>query len=1029
MCCKSQVKFVHKKDSEEDGDQFADARNDFAFLMSCDVHDVSHNDDDSDTFVDAHGDVCLDANGDKIYFDSEDDDDDEYYDAQDDHTHCTLADAQVGHTHCTQADAQVGRTHGTQADVVDDVRGYENSFAFSSAHSAYPESVDLNVGTVPLSAVIESGASINILDQETWEMLKKKNIKCTSQKTSGRKLFAYGHEKPLSVLGTFQAEVDLFVVRHEQNRQRCEFVVISEKCITLLGKESAEKLNVLRVGLPNDVHTCSVTEKPENKAEFSDLFKGLGKLKNKQIKLHVEKDVKPVVQKARRIPFSLRQKVEKKIEELEALDIIERADGPTSFVSPIVVVPKPNGDVRLSVDMRQANEGIQRECFPIPTVEETLIEMNASKVFSKLDLNMGFHQIELDEASRPITTFTTHAGLFRYKRLMFGVSSAPEIYQYTIQQVLKDCPGCKNMTDDIIIYADSVEEHDRRLEKVLTTLKENGLTLNKDKCLHRMDQLQFMGFLLSEKGIGPSSEKVRNAERPKSASEVRSFLGLVNFNARFIPDLATKSEALRRLTRKDHSFKWGAEQEKAFQRLKDDLAKATELAYFDPQAPTKVIADASPVGLGAVLIQTQEGVLELKEKISECEEGKDFEINASVVESLFTKLNVKKAAVPDSISGKLLKVCASQLCSVFANLFNWSLRECCVPSVWKNSVICPILKKKNPSSLNDYRPVALTSIVMKCFEKLILRCLLTFTSEHLDPLQFAYKPHRGTDDAILTILHNAFLHFDKAGSNVRILFIDFSSAFNTIQPHLLALKLLHLDVNPKLILWIVNFLLPRTQSVCFQNSISSKSHTCIGAPQGTVLSPALFTLYTNDCQGITKTPIVKYSDDTAIEDLSNSDSVYFSEVHKFSAWCKESYLDLNIVKTKEMVVDFRKNPPPVPELIIDDVAVERVAEYRYLGTVLDNNLTFDRNVDTVVHNKCHSLIYCLQKLRNIGVASDILEMYYHACIRSVLTLSFMCWYGSLGVHGKKVLNDVVNVCSKVVEKKQACVCKICTKDY
>ena len=246
-------------------------------------------------------------------------------------------------------------------------------------------------------------------------------------------------------------------------------------------------------------------------------------------------------------------------------------------------------------------------------------------------------------------------------------------------------------------------------------------------------------------------------------------------------------------------------------------------------------------------------VLELKEKISECEEGKDFEINASVVESLFTKLNVKKAAGPDSISGKLLKVCASQLCSVFANLFNWSLRECCVPSVWKNSVICPVPKKKNPSSLNDYRPVALTSIVMKCFEKLVLRRLLTFTNEHLDPLQFAYKPHRGTDDAFLTVLHNAFLHLDKAGSYVRMLFIDFSSAFNTIQPHLLALKLLHLDVNPKLILWIVNFLLHRSQSVRFQNSISSQRHTSTGAPQGTVLSPALFTLYTNDCQGTTKT--------------------------------------------------------------------------------------------------------------------------------------------------------------------------------
>ena len=134
------------------------------------------------------GDVCSDANHDEIYFDSEDGNDDEYYDAQDDHTHFT------------QADAQVGRTPGTQADVVDDIQGYENNFAFNIAHSAYLESVDLNVGAVPLSAIIDSGASINILDQETWEMLKKKNIKCTSQKTNRRKLFAYGHSREMDGL-------------------------------------------------------------------------------------------------------------------------------------------------------------------------------------------------------------------------------------------------------------------------------------------------------------------------------------------------------------------------------------------------------------------------------------------------------------------------------------------------------------------------------------------------------------------------------------------------------------------------------------------------------------------------------------------------------------------------------------------------------------------------------------------------------------------------------------------------------------
>ena len=156
----------------------------------------------------------------------------------------------------------------------------------------------------------------------------------------------------------------------------------------------------------------------------------------------------------------------------------------------------------------------------------------------------------------------------------------------------------------------------------------------------------------------------------------------------------------------------------------------------------------------------------------------------------------------------------------------------------------------------------------------------------------------------------------------------------------------------------------------------------------------------------------------------------FSEVDKFSAWCKENYLDLNVGKTKKMVLDFRKKtlhpPPPVPDLIIDDVAVESVDEYRYMGTVLDNNLTFHSNVDSI-HKKCQSRIYCLQKLRNIGVASDILEMYYRTCIESVLAVSFTCWYGSLGVRGKKVLNDVVNVCSKVVGNRQACMQNLCER--
>ena len=199
---------------------------------------------------------------------------------------------------------------------------------------------------------------------------------------------------------------------------------------------------------------------------------------------------------------------------------------------------------------------------------------------------------------------------------------------------------------------------------------------------------------------------------------------------------------------------------------------------------------------------------ELQEKMVD---DVDFEMEAKIVEGIFLKLNTRKAIGPDNICGRLLKSCASQLSVVFSPLYTWSLKENTIPFTWKSSVICPVPKKQNPC-LNDYRPITLTSIVMKCFERIILHQLMKRTKPHLDQYQFAYNHNRSTKDATLTLLHNAYTHLEKPGSFLWILFIDFSSAFNTIQPHLVVSKLLKLDVNPRLILWIVNFLVNRSQT-------------------------------------------------------------------------------------------------------------------------------------------------------------------------------------------------------------------------
>ena len=254
-----------------------------------------------------------------------------------------------------------------------------------------------------------------------------------------KKLYAYGDQK-LEVVGQFKSELAV-----EETKVLTHLVVV-KRGWCLVGYSTATGLGILQVGpVPNPVaESCNTVRCPfveSLKAKFPGVFSGVGRLKNYQLKLHIDPQVTPVVQKMRRIPFSLKDKVTAKVNELLENDIIERVEGPTTWISPVVVAPKPSGDIRLCVDMRRANEAIIRERLPIPTVDEVLESLNGSTVFSKLDLRWGFHQIELEPNSRDITSFATDDGIFRYKRLSFGVNAAPEKYQHIITQTMAGLKG------------------------------------------------------------------------------------------------------------------------------------------------------------------------------------------------------------------------------------------------------------------------------------------------------------------------------------------------------------------------------------------------------------------------------------------------------------------------------------------------------------------------------------------------------------------------------------------------------------
>ena len=484
------------------------------------------------------------------------------------------------------------------------------AFVITSA-SAEPDKsgmLEFNIGgggVSSLKMLVDSGASTNIIDKGTWEDLKSKRICCDSHKAKV-KSHAYASNKPLNVLGAFECEIQAGGTCTQAN-----FIVVDGYGVPLLGRDTAMQLNVLKIGY--DIAAVTESHKLIEQM-YPDACSGVGKLADKQVHVHQKPvtEVKPVACHRSPTPFHLREKVERKTDELMKLDIIERADDyPTPWVNRTVVVPKPGtDDVRLCLDMREANKAVERTRYPIKTVDEILQNLNGSKVFSKIDLKWGYHQLELDPESRGITTFATHNGLFRYKRLIFGITSASEIYQCEIERVLAGIKGADNISDDIIVHGEDQASHDKALHAVMRRISDNGLTVNLEKCKFHMKELEFFGMLLSEKGIGPTESRVEdilNARGPENISEVRSFLGLATYASRFIPGFATITDPLRKLLLQDAKFQFGKEQKNAFTTIKNRLAHAARLAYFDKKATTKVIADASPVGLGAVLIQMQNG--------------------------------------------------------------------------------------------------------------------------------------------------------------------------------------------------------------------------------------------------------------------------------------------------------------------------------------------------------------------------------------------------------------------------------------
>jgi transposase InsO family protein len=335
-------------------------------------------------------------------------------------------------------------------------------------------------------------------------------------------------------------------------------------------------------------------------------------------------DSPPIAFSPRRIPVALEEKVDKLVEELLLNDIIRPSESPWN--APIVIVAKKDGDIRMCVDYRKLNAVTKRAVYPIPATQQLLDCLSGSQYFSTLDLSQGYHQIPVAEDDIPKTAFATRKGQFEYKRMPFGLTTAPATFQRLMHIVLKNenWEKCLIYLDDILIFGRSVEEHLERLKAVLQRIREAGLKLSPSKCFFMQKEVTYLGHIITSTGIRTDPkkiDKVKEWPHPKTVKQLRSFLGFCGYYRRFIKDYAEIVRPLESLSAEicsgldtnkrrsqDITFKWLDAHESAFTSLKLALTTAPVLSYPNETGKFILDTDASNTGLGAVLSQIQNGV-------------------------------------------------------------------------------------------------------------------------------------------------------------------------------------------------------------------------------------------------------------------------------------------------------------------------------------------------------------------------------------------------------------------------------------
>ena len=366
------------------------------------------------------------------------------------------------------------------------------------------------------------------------------------------------------------------------------FKVVDNALPAILGLASCEEL-----GLINRVQSVSVNSDHVT----PEVFKGLGCLKNFVYVIDLIDTPSFKIIPARRIPYATRDAVKTELDRMVNLEVIKPISEPTPAVSPMVIVRKNNGKLRICMDPTELNKNNKRRHYPMKTVEEIAAKIGKSKFFTKLDCSSGFWQIRVSERTQKYLTFSTPWGRYSCLRIPFGISSAPEVFTEAMNELTKGLENVECAMDDLFIHAESQEQLNKYTQKLIERIQSAGLTLNKEKCVFSVTSLRFLGHIFCQDGIKIDPEKNEAIHRLSVRTDKKKLmrlLGMVTYLNKFIPNLSIITEPLRLQLKKDVEWIWESIHQDAFEQIKRVLSSTPVLRYYDVNAEIKLYTQALP---------------------------------------------------------------------------------------------------------------------------------------------------------------------------------------------------------------------------------------------------------------------------------------------------------------------------------------------------------------------------------------------------------------------------------------------------